>query len=57
MFLHGIITPQRVNKSLSNNTFVETRIQPLHDGLFNFEKVLDIHVQRIMLEMSRIHWR
>ena len=31
---------------------METRIQPLHDGLFTFEKVLGMHGQR-MLETSR----
>ena len=40
------------NKRLSNNTFLETRIPPLHDGLLTFEKVLGMHVQR-MFEMSR----
>ena len=37
---------------LSNNTFLETRIQRLHDGLFFVEKGLGVHVQR-MLRMSR----
>ena len=37
---------------LSSNTFLETRIKRLHDGLFTFEMVLEMHVQR-MLEMSR----
>ena len=32
-FKHGIITPQCVDKMLSNNTFFETRLQRLHDGL------------------------
>ena len=36
---------------LSNNTFLETRIQLLLDGLF-FVKGLGVHVQR-MLKMSR----
>ena len=34
------------------STFLETRIQPLHDGVFIVEKVLGVLVQR-MLEMSR----
>ena len=37
---------------LSNNTFLENRIQRLHDGLFFVEKGLGVHVQR-MLKMSR----
>ena len=39
---------------LSNtcNTFLETRIQRLHDGLIFVEKGLGVHVQR-MLKMSR----
>ena len=37
---------------LSNNTFLETRIQRLLDGLFFAQKGLGVHVQR-MLEMSR----
>ena len=32
--------------------FLETRIQPLHNELFTFEKVLRMHMHR-MLEMSR----
>ena len=32
--------------------FFLTRIQPLHDGLYTFEKVLRMHVQ-CMVEMSR----
>ena len=39
---------------LSNNTFLETRIQRLLDGLFFVEKGLDVHVQ-LMLKMSRIY--
>ena len=49
---HGIITPQCVDKMLSNNTFLETRIQRLLDGLLFVEKVLGVHVQG-MLKMSR----
>ena len=49
---HGVISPQCVNKRLSNKTFLETRIQPLHDDLLALEKVLGMHMQR-MLEMSR----
>ena len=37
---------------LSNNTFLETRIQRLLDGLIFVEKGLGVHVQR-MLKMSR----
>ena len=37
---------------LSNNTFSESRIQRLLDGLFFAEKGLGVHVQR-MLKMSR----
>ena len=37
---------------LSCNTLLETRIQPLHDGVFIVEKVLGVLVQR-MLEMSK----
>ena len=37
---------------LSNNTFLETRIQRLLDGLICVEKGLGMHVQR-MLKMSR----
>ena len=39
---------------LSNNTFLETRIQWLIDGLFFVEKGLGEHVQR-MLKMSRVY--
>ena len=49
---HGIITPQCFDKMLSNNTFLETRIQRLLDGLIFVEKRLGVHVQR-MLKMSR----
>ena len=31
---HGIITPQCVDKIVSNDTFLETRIQRLLDGVF-----------------------
>ena len=37
---------------LSNNTFLETRIQRLLDGLIFVEKGLGVHVQR-MIKMSR----
>ena len=37
---------------LSNNTFSETRIQRLLDGLVFVEKRLGVHVQR-MLKISR----
>ena len=49
---HGIITPQCFDKMLSNNTFLETRIQRLLDGLIFVEKGLGVHVQH-MLKMSR----
>ena len=49
---HGIITPQCVDKMLSNYTFVETRIQGLLDGLIFVKKGLSVHVQH-MLKMSR----
>ena len=39
---------------LSNNTFLETRIQRLLDGLFFVEMGLGVHVQR-MLKMSRVY--
>ena len=39
---------------LSNNTFLETRIQRLLDGLFFIEKGLSLHVHR-MLKMSRFY--
>ena len=54
--VHGIITPKCVDKMLSNNTFLETRIQRLLDGfcLFYFEKGLGVHVQR-MLKMSGVY--
>ena len=37
---------------LSNNTFLESRIQLLFDGLIFVENGLGVHVQR-MLKMSR----
>ena len=37
---------------LSNNTFLETRIQQLVDGLIFVEKGLGVHVQR-MLKVSK----
>ena len=49
---HGIITPQCIDKMLSNIIFLETRIPRLLDGLFFVEKGLGLHVQR-MLKMSR----
>ena len=49
---HGIITPQCVDKMLSNKTFLETRIQRLLHGLIFVEKGLGMHVQR-MLKMGR----
>ena len=39
---------------LSNNTFLETRIQWLLDGFIFVEKGLGVHMQR-MLEMSRVY--
>ena len=51
---HGIIIPQCVDKMLSNNTFLETRIQRLLDGLIFVEKGLGVHVQ-YMLKMSRVY--
>ena len=39
---------------LSNNTFLETRIQRLLNGLIFIEKRLSVHVQR-MLTMSRVY--
>ena len=51
---HGIITPQCVDKMLSNNTFSETRIKRLLDGLIFVEKGLRLHMQCV-LKMSRIY--
>ena len=39
---------------LSNDTFLETRIQRQLDGLIFAEKGLGVHVQR-MLKMSRVY--
>ena len=39
---------------LSNNTFLETRIQRLLDGLNFVERGLCVHVQR-MLKLSRVY--
>ena len=39
---------------LSNNAFLETRIQPLLDGLFFVEKGLSVHMLR-MFKMSRVY--
>ena len=39
---------------LSNDTFLETRIQRLLDGLILIEKGLGVQVQR-MLKMSRVY--
>ena len=39
---------------LSNNTFLETRIHQLLDGLFFVIKGLSVHVQ-CMLKMSRVY--
>ena len=39
---------------LSNNTFLETRIQGLLDGLVFVKKGLGVHVQR-MRKMSRVY--
>ena len=51
---HAVITPQCVDKMLSNNTFLEARIQRLLDGWIFAEKGLNVHVQR-MLKMSRVY--
>ena len=51
---HDIITPQCIDKMLSNNTFWETRIQRLLGGLIFVEKGLGVHAQR-MLKMSRVY--
>ena len=45
---HGIIIPQCVDKMLSNNTFLENRIQWLLDGLIFVEKGLGVHAQRML---------
>ena len=49
---HDIITPQCVDKMVSNNTFLKTRLQRLLGALIFVEKGLGVHVQR-MLKMSR----
>ena len=49
-----MISPQCVDIMLSNDTFLETRIQRLLDGLFFVEKGLGVHVQR-MLKISRFY--
>ena len=46
---HGVITPQCIDKILSNNTFLETRIRRLFDGLIFVEKGLGGHVQRMLI--------
>ena len=51
---HGIITPQCVDKMLSNSVFLGTRIQPLLDGLIFVENGLCAHVWH-MLKMSRVY--
>ena len=50
---HAIITQQCIDKMLSNNTFLETRVQQLLDDLIFVEKGLGVHVQ-LMLKMSRV---
>ena len=52
--LLGIITPQCVDKMLLNNTFLETRIQRLLDGIIFVEKGLGVHVL-CMLKISRVY--
>ena len=47
-----MITPQYVDKMLSNNAFLETRIQQLLVGLIFVEKGHGVHVQH-MLIMSK----
>ena len=44
----------QIDKMLSNNTFLETRIQRLLGGLIFVEKGFDVRVQR-MLKMSRVY--
>ena len=41
-----------MDKLLSNNNFLETRIELLYDGMFIVGKVLGVYLQ-CMLEMSR----
>ena len=50
----SLLYTQCVDKMLSNNTFLETRIQRLLDGLIFVEKGLGVHVHR-MLKMSRVY--
>ena len=45
---------QCVDKMLSDNTFLVTRIQRLLDGLYFVEKGLGVHVL-CMLKMSRVY--
>ena len=54
---HGILTPQCVDKMISNNTFLETRIQWLLDVLIFVEKGLGVHVhvQRMLKLVGFIH--
>ena len=51
---HDTITPQCFDKMPSHNTFSETRIQRIRDGLNFVEKGLGVHVQG-MLKMSRVY--
>ena len=53
-YKHGIITPQCVDKMISDDTFLETKIQRLLDGLPFVKKGLDVHVQ-CMLKMTRVY--
>ena len=48
---HGIITPQCLNKMLSNNTCLEARNQRLLDGLIFVEKG---HGVQCMLKISKV---
>ena len=48
------MTQQRGDKMLSNNTFLETRIQRLLDGLIFVKKGLGMLMQD-MLKMSRFY--
>ena len=52
--LHGIITPQCVDKMLSNNTFLETKLQRLLNVLIFVGKGSGVHVQH-MLKMSGVY--
>ena len=45
---NGIITPQFVDKILSNYTCLETRIQLLPNVVFIVEKVPGVHVQSML---------